>query len=456
MRDNTGNSYSYQDKSWGDRELFLEQQNESDFTSVNELSDSENSLSPFWLGLCWGGIVALTAVVSAVAGASLTQFNLVSDTVTDILVAYNSHKSFLPSSSTESTDTLSITRPVNLLLVGSNQQDNSQSTAILLLRFEPEDNSVQITSIPQEYQVKMPGRGLGTIQEAHNRGGIKMVSQVVNKTLDNVEIDRYIQATPTTLSKLINLLGGVEVFIPQESLQQPATPKIKYISGWQTLDGEQIVKYVLQDRQNDKFEQIQQKQMLIEAVRQRLHHPSFTDNLTETVQTLHNYLDTDLTLLEMESLLLFLHQLERNEVTVELIPNSEEKRQSPADNFIVSNKKDNRASSSKNSAYSGYAWRNMPIAIQNTTDNPELSIRVLEYLIGQGFYNVYLNKHIPLELSETEIVTPSDNLVAANYLQKVLRVGKLEISPVNNTGPELTVRIGEDAKFMFLDNSLIK
>ena len=468
MTNNTGSSYSDKIESSTDRELSLKQENKSHSCDpkLEELLDTGLLLSPFVRGLCWGGIFALTSVVSATLGASLTHFPPVSKTITNLLVEYNSQNSSVSSTSTQSTAIPRLTRSVNLLIVGSNSLDNSQSginsnslknsTGVLLFRFQPQDNFVSITFIPPDSQVEIPGLGFGTIQEAHSHGGIEMVSQVVSKSLDDVEIDRYIKASPTTLLKLIDLLGGVEVFVSQDSLDNQGKQLIDSASGWQTLDSEQVVEFMFQDSQDNKIDRIQQQQILIEAIRQRLHNPSFAANLTQTVQTLQNYLDTDLTLSEMESLLGFLHQLERDEVTVNLLPNYNRQPKSTQDNFIISSTESDRTSSHKNSSYSGYSWHNLPIVIQNTTNNPELSLKVLEYLIGRGFYNVYLNKHSPLQLSQTEIIAQSKDSIAANYLQQVLSIGKLETSTVNNSDSELTIRLGEDAKFIFLDDGFVK
>lgn len=458
MTNNTGSSYSNQIESPPDRELSLEEWNKlrhSKAKAGNSLISRFVS-SSFGHGLCWGGIFALTAVVSATLGASLTHFHLVSDKITSLIAGHTSQDSFVPSNSIKTTDTTPLTRPVNLLVVGVNSINNSpeNSTVVFLFRFQPEDNFVSITSIPQDSRVKIPEIGLGTIQKAYSHGGLEMVSQVVSKTLDDVEIDRYIKATPTTLLNLIDLLGGVEVFVPPD-VDSQGKQKISSISGWQTLDGKQTVEFMAQNSQ-DKINQIQQHQILIEAVRQRLHHPSFATDLTQTVQTLKNYLDTDLTFTEMKSLLSFLHQLERDEVTVKLIPKYDRQPKPAQNNFIISNQKSDRPTSHKNSAYSGYAWRNIPISIQNTTKNPELSLKVLEYLIGKGFYNVYLNKHSPLQLSQTEIITETKDLVAATYLQQILNIGELEVLNAHNSDSELTIRLGKDAKIIFLDEGFIK
>ena len=466
MTNNTSSSYSDElDKSSTNRELSLEQWNRLRAHAQEKKSlPAKILLSSFGRGLCWGGIFALTAVVSATVGASLTHFHLISTKISDLLVHHRPSGSLVPAISTQPQQIASIARPVNLLIVGINSNDDTSlttkastpenGTSILLLKFQPQENFVTITSIPEDSKVKIPEIGLGTIQEAYDRGGLEMVAQVVSQTLNNLEIDRYVKATPKTLLKLVDLLGGVEVFVPPD-VDSQGKQKISSTSGWQTLNGKQTVAFMLQDGQNT-IDRIQNQQILIEAIRQRLHHPSFATNLTQTLQTLENYLDTDLSFAEMESLLRFLHQLERDEVTVNLIPNYKQLPQSDQDNFLVPTRDSDRQTSKQNAAYTGYAWRNIPISIQNTTDNPELSLRVLDYLINRGFYNVYLNKHSPLKLSQTEILTDSQDLTAANYLQQILDIGKLEISTVNHTDAELTIRLGEDAKFIFLEEGFIK
>ena len=464
MTNNTGSSYSSKTKSSAEQELSLEQWNKSRYfnAKVEELIDTGFLLSSFGRGLCWGGIFALTSVVSATLGASLTHFKPVTETITNLFVEPNLFNSFLSSNPTPSTAIPRLTRPVNLLIVGIKPTDStkpginstSKSTAVFLLSFQPQNNFVSITSIPPDSQVEIPQMGFGTIQAAYSHGGIEMVSQVISQTLNGVEIDRYIKATPTTLLKLIDLLAGIEVFVTANK-NNPERQTINLSSGWQTLDGQQIEEFMLQEHKNNKIDQIQQQQILIEAIRQRLHHPSFAANLTKTVQTLQNYLDTDFTLSEMESLFNFLHEVERDEIAINLIPKSHLQPKSTPDSFIISTKESDRTTSNKHFSYSGYSWRNIPIAIQNTTNNPELSLQVLEYLIGRGFYNVYLNQHSPLQLSQTEIVAQPKDLIAANYLQQVLSIGELELSSVNNDS-ELTIRLGEDAKFIFLDEGFIK
>ena len=468
MTNNTGSSYSDQIESSLDRELSSEQEYKLSDSDANteELLDTVFSLSPFYNGFFWGGIFAITSVVSAIAGASLTHFQSISETMTSLLNEYNLGNSSVLSTSSQSSPIPSIIEPVNLLIVGIQESNNSssginstsiyQDTAVLLFRFQPQNNFVSITTIPQDSKVEVPGLGLGTIQQAHNHGGIEMVSQVVSETLDDVEIDRYIKATPTTLLKLIDLLGGVEVFVSPESLDNQGKQKFNLTSGWQNLDGKQVVEFVLQDNQDNRSDRIRQQQILIEALRQRLHNPSFADNLTQTVQVLQNYLDTDLTLPEIKSLLGFLHQLERDEVIINLIPNYNRQPKSAQDNFIISSPESNRTSSNKQYAYSGHSWHNIPISIQNTTNNPELSLQVLEYLISKGFYNVYLNKYGNLRLKQTEIVAQSKDLSAANYLQQTLSIGKVEISDLSDNDSEVTIRLGKDAKFIFLEDDYIR
>ena len=431
-----------------------------------ELLDWRSQLSPFYQGLYWGVIFMSTVVFSAISGASLTRIKPVHNTITSLIQEKNPQDLLLVSQSTQSPAASSLTRPVNLLIMGINSLESSEkrtkntfvddSQTILLLKFQPQENVVSITFIPQDSQVEIPGLGFGTIKEANNYGGINMVSQAISETLVDVEIDRYITATPETLFEFINLLGGVEVFVPDSSDSKSFQPN-NLVTGWQTLNSKQVKEFVHHSgSSDDNIHTIQQHQILIEAIRKRLHNPTFIANLPKTVQTLQQYLDTDLTLAEMKALINFLHQRERDEVTINLFPGYNYKSRLAQDSFIVSNLPENPPTRKNSSAYSSHSWQNIPIALQNTTQNPQLSLRVLEYLISKGFDNVYLSKHLPLKLDQTKIMLQSKDLTTANYLQQILGIGKLEFYSTRSIDPELTILIGEDAKFIFLEDDFLR
>lgn len=86
------------------------------------------------------------------------------------------------------------------------------------------------------------------------------------------------------------------------------------------------------------------------------------------------------------------------------------------------------------------------VAVQNTTNNPELGIQVVAYLRQQNFRHVYLVKHIPLKLKQTNIVSNYGQVETANYLKNILGFGNLEAKSTLQQ-PKLVLQLGEDALF---------
>ncbi len=108
------------------------------------------------------------------------------------------------------------------------------------------------------------------------------------------------------------------------------------------------------------------------------------------------------------------------------------------------------------SGKNNYQLKNLPIAVQNTTDNPELASRLLDFLKQRDFRNVYLIDHLPIDLNQTEIIVERGNIVLADYLKKNLSLGRLELSPTSDANFELTIRIGEDAQYLNVEDDFIR
>ena len=88
------------------------------------------------------------------------------------------------------------------------------------------------------------------------------------------------------------------------------------------------------------------------------------------------------------------------------------------------------------------------VAVQNTTNNPELGMRVVAYLRQQNFRDVYLVEHLPLKLDRTRIVAPHTQVATANYIQQVLGFGNLKATDLQQ---RLTLQIGKDARYLPLN-----
>ncbi len=96
------------------------------------------------------------------------------------------------------------------------------------------------------------------------------------------------------------------------------------------------------------------------------------------------------------------------------------------------------------------------IALQDTTNRPELAMEVLSYLTARNLHKVYLSRSLSLELKETEIIFSSGNFQAAKNLQQILGIGRLKPSTTEDLNSDIIIRLGEDARFFSQGDSFIR
>lgn len=95
--------------------------------------------------------------------------------------------------------------------------------------------------------------------------------------------------------------------------------------------------------------------------------------------------------------------------------------------------------------------KSLPVAVQNTTNSPELGMKLVAYLRNKNFQDVYLVEHLPLKLNKTRIITNQSQLASARRLQNILNFEGLESNYLTQT---LTIQVGQDAYLLLDDSSL--
>ena len=460
--------------------------------------------SYFKKGLFWGGIISCTAIFSAGCGAALTRINLVEKAIQRGLArqsvaevpsvetkdlsactveggglpherhrgcrlkvpsgrwrgAYKGQTQVLPTapceyavqqrlkphvaisqrieiySNTRSSHQAVLNHSIDLLLIEVEPDTNSmvkfsstsigKTKAILVLQFDPHNRVAKTINIPTDSRVKIPGFGWGTIADAYEYGGIPLVSQVLTQSIDGVSINRYVRATAEVFQRLT--ASGELTLNNCDSRTADCSNKV-----------EQII------RQEDTFK----------AIHQHLNIPADLANFQATVTDIKPRLDTDLSLPELMSIANFVKDLNPENITTSLLPEYVPGEAVTADN------RSNPSKSIKAQSISTTATNtteslpslvlNVTIAVQNTTDSPELGMKVVNYLRQQHFKNVYLVEHIPLKLKQTQIVVNHSHFKTANYVKNVLDFGRLKPNPKSEQ-QELTLKIGEDAHNLSVNN----
>jgi LCP family protein required for cell wall assembly len=310
-------------------------------------------------------------------------------------------------------------------------------------------------SIPRDTQVEIPGVGVEKINDANVEGGPALAARVVSRTLNDVPIDRYVRVTTEAFRELVDLVGGVEVFVPYPMKYVDVTQNlnIDLEQGWQTLNGDQAEQFArFRKDQNGDIGRVQRQQSLLKALRQRLVSPTVLPRLPEAIRVMQQYVDTNLSLEEMLALVGFGLKLEPDDFKMVLLPG----RFSAPNEYVASywimnptgrdrvmreyfQQNPEWSSSDINSSVN-----HVRVAIQNSTDDPEVGRQVAQYLAEKNFNNVYIVQNWPDHLSQTQIIVQQGDLEAAATLKKVLGLGKVEASSTGELESDLTIRVGED------------
>ena len=408
----------------------------------------------------WSGAFILTATISATLGATLALFTPLSPFIAPLIQRTGAKgklwgKGFA----------YDIARPVNILVMGIDRVNDApkgsaavfagRSDTMLLIRLDPTDNSVRMLSIPRDTQVDIPGIGIAKINDANVEGGPALAARVASRTLNDVPIDRYVRITTEAFRELVDLVGGVEVFVPYPMQYVDVTQnlKIDLEPGWQTLNGDQSEQFArFRKDQNGDIGRVQRQQALLKSLRQRLVNPTVLPRLPDIIRVMQRYVDTNLSLEEMLAIVGFGLKLEQDDFKMVLLPG----RFSAPNEYIGSywimdstgRDRVMREYFQQTQGWSALDASRSPaslrIAVQNATDNPELSRRVAQVLAEKGFRNIYFVQDWPDKLRQTQIIVQQGDLEAANTLKKALRLGKVEASSTGDVDSDLTIRVGED------------
>ncbi|MGK7932202.1 MAG: LCP family protein [Microcystaceae cyanobacterium] len=434
---------------------------------------SLHRLTPLYRGLIWGGIFGTTAIVSATLGASLTLITPFAEKIpfAPQILPVSEKINPLPSHT--------LTRPLNILVLGIDQVEDSDSPSlaalrgrsdtILLLKVDPQEKSLKMLSIPRDSRVNIPRVGYTKINDANIHGGADLASEVVSQTLEDVTIDRYVRITTDVFVKLVDLVGGVEVYVPQDMYYQDRTQNL-YIdlkAGLQTLNGQQAEEFArFRSQDSGDVGRVQRQQILLKALQKKLSSPAILPRLPQVLSLLQTNIDTNLSWEEMLGLANLGRDLSVDDVQMVMLPGrfslpheydgrsywlldrkQKEIKQIMATYFGVG------TTEIRDRSPSPYRIR---IALQNTTNDPSLTRTVRKYLAQHNYTNVYILEDSRQILETSEVVVQQGDLNSAQLLQTTLGIGKVEASSTGDLGSDLTLRIGLDAKRLNFGESFLK
>lgn len=136
---------------------------------------------------------------------------------------------------------------LNILLLGYDDTEFGPSRAdtIILASIDLETNKIGFLSIPRDTRVEIPERGFDRVNATHAYGGPELTVKAVENMFE-VAIDYYVETDFQGFAKIIDILGGVELNIPEPMhyVDKAGGVYIDLPAGNQVLDGEKSLQYV--------------------------------------------------------------------------------------------------------------------------------------------------------------------------------------------------------------------
>jgi LCP family protein required for cell wall assembly len=219
---------------------------------------------------------------------------------------------------------------INILLLGSDNdqkfaQDAVLSQTMIVVSIDPAKRQVTLLSLPRDLWVAIPGQASAKIDLAYKEGGAPLARATVEKAF-KIPIHYYAWIGLNGLVRVIDRLGGVDVDVLHPVLDDNypndfndsgyGTERVYLAAGPQHLDGRHTLQYVRSrhgDLLSDFGRSIRQQQVLL-AIQQRTAGMDLVSALPSFARDLNGHVKTDLDLVRLTQLMLFMRGLRAADV----------------------------------------------------------------------------------------------------------------------------------------------
>ena len=372
-----------------------------------------------------------------------------------------------------------LTRPVNILILGAiiltsdlpdaqskpkgkylaevDDNFNGMSDAMLLIRFDPATQKVAVLSIPRDTRVDIQGVGKTKINFANYVGGAPLSAQTVSQVFGDIPIDRYIRFNVNGFGKLIDALGGVDVYVPKKMKYQDDSQHL-YINlnaGQQKLNGNKAIQY-MRYRHDDLGDigRVQRQQAFFRAFIDQKLKPDSITKFPEILAIVKDNIDTNLSVEEFLALAGYTSKVDRKNIQMHMAPG---RFSNPGefDNlsyWILDNRKLSKIMSQSfgimkkaDPSLEESTPQNLRIAIQDSMSQPEGSKKATTVLSKAGYAQVFpASDRWTKPIAKTQIVAQNGDRESAEKLREALGIGEVVIESTGDIESDITVRVGKD------------
>jgi len=230
----------------------------------------------FW----WRFTLASVLIVAVSAAATATSVLLYLDSIAHAL----SHNNVLNNKLHKALAAVHPGEPENILILGSDkrageefeEEEHGRSDTTILLRLDPETDTISVMSIPRDLQVEIPGFGTEKFNAAYSYGGPKLALQVV-KELTGLRINHVVNVDFLGFVRAVDAIGCVYTDVDRRyyhsNVGLPASEQYSEINiqpGYQKLCGVKALQYVRYRHTDTDIVRSARQQAFISDARQRV------------------------------------------------------------------------------------------------------------------------------------------------------------------------------------------
>jgi polyisoprenyl-teichoic acid--peptidoglycan teichoic acid transferase len=467
-----------------------EENHSSDTSTPNDKKIATKSGRWLWFWVGMSGIAMVSATAGALLAVSLSSTPLMQAKLSPGEAAVFDGDRISGSGLRFS----ELTRPVNILVMGMSvlppdvQNPPSETKGLrylpqvnsfdgladvmLLIRFDPEKKNLKMLSIPRDSRVEVEGHGVKKINSANVHGGPALTAKTVSNLLDGVGIDRYIRINVLGVGKLIDALGGVNIYVPKDLKYQDDSQHL-YINlkkGQQHLDGNkalQLLRY--RHDENGDIGRIQRQQMVMRALMDQTLNPATLTRLPDILNVVKEHIDTNLTVEELLALAGYGARTNRSNILQLMVPGRfSEKNEFDASYWIPNKYRiaktmaqhfDLQSNAQANNQENTSKNTSLRIAIQDSTGDEKTNLQpLIRTLEKAGYRNVYIAKHSGEPLQVTHLVAQQGDNSSAEIIRDAIGFGEVRVESTGNLGSDVSIQVGKDwaQKLNSLEESLKK
>jgi LCP family protein required for cell wall assembly len=421
-----------------------------------------------WVWLGFTGVAMLSATAGALLAVSLSSTPLLQSKLTAAEEAIFNKRGSISRSTMRMPE---LTRPVNILVLGTKvlasdlpklpagnrgyeliDSFDGPTDTMLLLRFDPEAQKLKLLSIPRDTRTFIEGHGLTKINAANTYGGPALAAKATSELLEGVGIDRYVRVNVQGVQSLVDALGGVTVYVPQDMKYQDDSQHL-YINlkqGKQHLNGDKALQFMRfrYDKLGD-IGRVQRQQILMRALMEQALNPATVARLPKILEVVRSHIDTNLSVEELVALVGFGAQIDRSKVQMLMVPGEfNGTGQSEISYWLPDHRRiqqlaaqhfdqGDRDRTTIDPAY-------VRVAIQDSTGKSAAVEAMVTSLKKAGYQNISIDDTWREPLRVTRIVAQQGDDSTANALRKSLGIGEVRVESTGNLTSDLTIQLGQD------------